>query len=121
MFSAHRDQIVLNHLQSVQTLFVLKHISKEPLILYQQDITVEDIAQQRDIKTSTVYAHLADAIEVGLLDVHDVVELDEEQYNEIVFIIESLEDEEKGRIKPIYEALDEEYDYGVIRCVQASI
>ncbi len=93
----------------------------ETLILYQQDITVEEIARQRDIKTSTVYAHLADVIEVGLLDVHDVIELDDGQYNEIVYVIESLEDDEKGRIKPIYEALDEEYDYGVIRCVQASI
>jgi ATP-dependent DNA helicase RecQ len=93
----------------------------ETLILFQQEIAIEDIAQQRDIKPSTIYTHLADAIEVGLLDVHDVVELDEAQYNEIVFVIESLEDEEKGRIKPIYDALDEEYDYGVIRCVQASI
>jgi ATP-dependent DNA helicase RecQ len=93
----------------------------ETLILFQQEIPIEEIAQQRDIKPSTIYTHLADAIEVGLLDIHDVVELEESQYNEIVFVIESLEDEEKGRIKPIYDALDEEYDYGVIRCVQASI
>lgn len=93
----------------------------ETLILFQQEISIEDIAQQRDIKPSTIYTHLADAIEVGLLDIHDVVELDEAQYNEIVYVIESLEDDKKGRIKPIYEALDEEYDYGVIRCVQASI
>ncbi len=93
----------------------------ETLILFKQDIPVEQIAQQRDIKVSTVYTHLADAIEVGLLDIHDVVDLDEAQYNEIVFTIESLEDDEKGKLKPIYEALDEEYDYGIIRCVQASI
>jgi len=93
----------------------------ETLILFQQDILIEQIAQQRDIKESTIYSHLADAIEIGLLDIDDVVELNEDQYNEIVFVIESLEDDEKGRIKPIYEALDEEYDYGVIKCVQASI
>ncbi len=93
----------------------------ETLMLYQQGVPIEKIAEQRDIKVSTVYSHLADAIEVGLLDVHDVVDLDESEYNEIVYTIESLEDDEKGRIKPIYEALDEEYDYGVIKCVQASI
>lgn len=93
----------------------------ETLILFQQEIAIEDIAQQREIKPGTIYTHLADAIEAGLPDIHDVVEPDEAQYNEIVFVIESMEDEEKGRIKPIYEALDEEYDYGVIRCVQASI
>jgi ATP-dependent DNA helicase RecQ len=93
----------------------------ETLILFQQDIPIEEIAKQRDIKVSTVYTHLADAIEVGLLDIHDVIEFEDGQYEEIVFVIESLEDEKKGKLKPVYDALDEEYDYGVIRCVQASI
>ncbi len=93
----------------------------ETLILFQQGKSVEEIAQERDIKESTVYTHLADAIEVGLLDVYEVIDLDDGQYEEIVFVIESMEDDEKGKLKPIYEALDEEYDYGVIRCVQASI
>jgi ATP-dependent DNA helicase RecQ len=93
----------------------------ETLILFQQKKSIQEIAQQRNIKESTVYTHLADAIEVGLLDIHDVIEFEDGQYEEIVFVIESLEDEKKGKLKPLYEALDEEYDYGVIKCVQASI
>jgi len=53
--------------------------------------------------------------------VREVLALDDAQYQEIVLTMESLEDESKGRIKPVYEALDEEYDYGVLKCVQASI
>ena len=93
----------------------------ESLILYQQGVTIEQIAAQRDSKVNTIYGHLADAIEVGLLDVREVLTLDDVEYQEIVLTIESLEDESKGRIKPVYEALEEEYDYGVIKCVQASI
>ena len=93
----------------------------ETLMLYQQGLGVEQIAAQRESKSSTIYSHLADAIEVGLLDVREVLELDDAQYQEIVLMIESFEDESKGRIKPVYEALDEEYDYGILRCVQASI
>ncbi|MBV1951683.1 MAG: DNA helicase RecQ [Cycloclasticus sp.] len=93
----------------------------ESLILYQQGVTIEQIAAQRDSKVNTIYGHLADAIEVGLLDVREVLTLDDVEYQEIVLTIESLEDESKGRIKPIYEALEEEHDYGVIKCVQASI
>jgi len=93
----------------------------ESLLLYQEGQGVEQIAKQRDSKVNTIYGHLADAIEVGLLDVREVLELDDSEYQEIVMMIESLEDESKGRIKPIYEALDEEYDYGIIKCVQASI
>jgi len=93
----------------------------ETLILYQQDISIEEIAVQRDKNISTIYTHLADAIEVGLLDVRDVVDLNDAEYDEIVYTIESIEDEDKNRLKPLYEALNEEYDYGVLKCVQASI
>ncbi len=93
----------------------------ETLILYQQGMAIDQIAQQREVKETTIYTHLADAIEVGLLDVRDVIDLKDDEYDEIVFSIESLEDEEKGRLKPVYEALDQEYDYGILRCVQASI
>lgn len=93
----------------------------ETLMLYQQGIDVEKIAQQRDIKPSTIYTHLADAIEVGLLDVHDVTGLSKAEFNEIVFVLESQEDQEKGRLKPVYDELAGEYDYGVLKCVQAAI
>jgi ATP-dependent DNA helicase RecQ len=93
----------------------------ETLMLYQEGSAIEKIAEQRDLKQSTVYSHLADAIEVGLLDVRDVVELDDDEYNKIVYSIESMEEESKGKLKPVYEALDEEYDYGVLKCVQASL
>ena len=93
----------------------------ETLILYQQGVAIDQIAQQRDVKETTIYSHLADAIEVGLLDVRDVIDLEDEEFDEIIFSIEALEDEEKGRLKPVYEELDQEYDYGVLRCVQASI
>jgi ATP-dependent DNA helicase RecQ len=93
----------------------------ESLLLYQEGLSVEQIAVKRDSKENTVYGHLADAIEVGLLDVRAVLNLEDSQYQEIEMMIESLEDESKGRIKPIYEALEEEYDYGIIKCVQAAM
>ena len=106
------DELLDNHLSATVN---------ETLILYQQGISINEIAQQRDVKETTIYTHLADAIEVGLLDVRDVIKLEDDEFYEIVFSIEALEDEEKGRLKPVFEALDEEYDYGVLRCVLASI
>lgn len=93
----------------------------ETLMLYQQGIDIEKIAQQRDVQPSTIYTHLADAIEVGLLDVYDVTGLSKAEFNEIVFVIESQEDQQKGRLKPVYDELNGEYDYGVLKCVQAAI
>ena len=90
-------------------------------MLYQQGIDIEKIAQQREVKSSTIFTHLADAIEVGLLDVHEVTGLSNAEFNEIVFVLESQEDQEKGRLKPVYDELNGEYDYGVLKCVQAAI
>ena len=93
----------------------------ETLMLYQQKYSIEKIAKQRDKNIDTIYTHLADAIEIGLIDVRDVIELDDGAYDEIVYAIETMEDKDKNRLKPLYEALNQDYDYGVLRCVQASI
>ena len=93
----------------------------ETLILYQQDISIENIAQQRELGTSTIYTHLADAIEAGLLGVRDVIELDDTRYNEAVSLIESFADEEKGRLKPVFDELEGEIEYGVLKCIQAGL
>ncbi len=93
----------------------------ETLILYQQGVSIDQIAHQRNLRASTVYTHLADAIELGLLDVRDVIDIEDEEYRNIVYSIEALEEESKGRLKPVYELLNEEYEYGVLKCVQASI
>ena len=90
-------------------------------MLYQQGLTVDVIARERDVKDSTVYMHLAEAIEVGLLTARDVLGLTETAYVEIVRMIESVEDDDKGRLKPVYDAFDGQYDYGMLRCVRASL
>ncbi len=95
----------------------------QTLLLHEQGLSPEKIAIQRKINPSTVYSHLADAIEVGLLAIEDVVDLETEELNEIIFTIEASDegDGSDRSLKKIYEALDEAYDYGVIRCVLASL
>lgn len=93
----------------------------ESLLLYQAGKSIEEIAKERDLKQSTVYTHFADAIEMGLLDVKTVLDIEEDDYEQIIFTMETLEEEGKGSLKPVYEALDEEYDYGLLKCVQAAM
>ena len=80
----------------------------------------DQIAKQRELKVSTIYSHLSDGIEAGLLDIKKVLDLTDNEFNEIISTIESLGDEADS-LKNVFEALDEAYDYGVIRCVRASI
>jgi len=90
----------------------------DTLALLNDGIEIENIARQRDIKLSTVYTHLADAIEAGLLEAKEVLNLSDSEHNEIINALEMNMDDDK--LKPAYDALEGEYDYGILKCVQAS-
>lgn len=98
----------------------LRDTVNHTLMLHEQGLEPEQIAKQRELKISTVYSHLSDGIEAGLLDVKNVLVLEDAEFSEISMTIESL-GEKADSLKAIYEALDEAYDYGVIRCVHASL
>ena len=93
----------------------------ETLLLLHRGLDVEGIAGQRELKSSTIYQHFADAVEAGLLNALDVLPLDERQYSEIWEAMELLETCKTGALKPVYEALDQAYDYGILRCVMAEL
>ena len=90
----------------------------ETLTLLNDGLDLEAIASQRNIKLSTVYTHLADAIEVGLIEAKDVLQLSDGEHNEIINALEMHLDDDK--LKPAYDALEGQYDYGILKCVQAS-
>jgi ATP-dependent DNA helicase RecQ len=91
----------------------------ETIALAQQGLDVETIAQNRELTPATVYNHLARAIETDRLRLSEIVTLSDEELKTIRFTFEQFSDE--GRIKPIYEALEAAYDYGLLRCIQAHL
>lgn len=80
---------------------------------------VTEIAQQRELTETTIYNHLATAIEQERLSLHKTLTLPEEQLNTIRFAFEQYGVD--GRLRPVYEALEGEYEYGLLRCVQAHL
>ncbi|WP_443093935.1 helix-turn-helix domain-containing protein [Marinicella pacifica] len=83
--------------------------------------SVDAVAETLDLNTKTVYSHLAQAIAAGLVDRKAVTELDD---NEIDYIEETAEMTgyiEDKKLKPVYDALDGLYEYGVLRCVLAEL
>ena len=91
----------------------------ESLRLLREGHGITAIAQQRDITEGTVYNHLATAIEACMLTLDDALPLPQEQLDAIRYAFEQFGVD--GRLKPVYEALEGEYDYGVLRCVQAAL
>lgn len=86
--------------------------------LLKQGNTVEDIATQRKLSLNTIYNHLCQGIANSELSLNDVIDLDETQIKEIQFAFELSED---GKLKTVFESLDGEYDYIILKCVKASL
>ena len=92
----------------------------ESLLLFRNGLDVNAIADQRQLKTTTVYSHLASCIEQGDLKLDEVISLDQQEINIIHETILSIADDSK-KLKPVYDALDGLYDYNTLRCVQAAV
>jgi len=93
----------------------------ETLYLHLTDNSAERIAEQRGLTLSTIYTHFASIVEAGLLEAFEILPIDDTQLGEIINTIEMLNINKQDSIKPVYEALDECYDYGILKCVMASL
>ncbi|MFB2975400.1 DNA helicase RecQ [Microseira sp. BLCC-F43] len=86
------------------------------LDLYEQGLSIESIAQQRNLRTSTITSHLAELIEMGKeIDIAGLVFPERQKI--IMEAIEEIGDTEA--LKPIYEYLGEQFTYDEIRLVKA--
>ena len=91
----------------------------ETLELFRLGLEAEAIAEQRGLKATTIYNHLANAIARGEVQVEEVVTLEPQQLETIRFAIESHEGGK--RLKPVFDALEGVYSYEILRCVRAGM
>ena len=92
----------------------------ETIELFRLEPSVENVAQQRGLKTETIYTHLSQAIEEGSVLLNDVIDLDEKEILLIEDAIIQLPEDQKNGLRPLFELFDEAYSYSVLRCVRAN-
>jgi ATP-dependent DNA helicase RecQ len=93
----------------------------ETVALFRLGYSVYQVAGQRGLKEDTIYSHLAQSLEQGMLVLADVVELPEPEITIIEDAILNLPEEQKNALKPVYELFGGQYSYGVLRCVRAAL
>ncbi len=93
----------------------------ESVELFKVGYSIKQIAQKRELKEDTIYNHLSQALEQGMLTLADVVELTEQEINTIQEVILSLPIEQQNALKPVYDWFDGQYSYGVLRCIRAAL
>ena len=90
----------------------------ETLSLLSDKFNVAQIATKRALSESTIYGHVAVAIEEGVVDPMEVLPINAAEYQLIAQSI-ALHGEETS-LKTIFDSLDQVFDFGVIRCVAAA-
>ncbi len=113
--------VINNYADQQKVNAILSDNSKETIYLFNNGNTPNEIAIERDINLNTVYSHLAEAIKFGSLTKSEVVGLPEDEIEEIIQVAEIAGYLEDNKLKPVYEMLDGEYNYGVLRCVLAGL
>ncbi len=93
----------------------------DTLALHQSGMSVEEIAKQRGFAVSTIYTHFSEAIEAGLLQAKDILDLSEDDITLIENMAESLRTKEEQTFKPLYTTLEEKWEYGILKCIVAGM
>ncbi|MDN2480443.1 DNA helicase RecQ [Vibrio agarivorans] len=95
----------------------LSETERKSVELFQSLGSVENVAQQRQLAETTIFAHLSAGIETGACQLGDLVQLEGSQLAEISQVASQLNSINENKLKPLFEALNEQYDYGTLRCV----
>lgn len=100
---------------------ILSSTAEITLEAFNQGLSPEQIAAQRELKPSTIYEHLSKIIELGRLELRQVVKLKEEEIHDIEDKLLERPAEEQHTLKPVFDAFDGSYNYGILKCVKANI
>ncbi len=89
----------------------------QTLALHIEAKSVDDIAAISGMTASTVYGHFAEAIEAGLIEIDEVVDLDASDVDTIRAAFDTCGTRDSLKLGPAHAALDGRYDYGILKCV----
>lgn len=87
--------------------------------LLKEGLLPEQVAAKRNLAKSTILTHCAELVEAGELTAQEATGLSESDMQRILDTYDAMSDEDKGRLKPLFDKLNGEYDYGLLRCVLA--
>ncbi len=93
----------------------------ETVALFRLGYNVNQIARQRELKDDTIYSHLSQSLEQGMLVLKDVVELPDAEIKQLEDTILNLPEEQKNALKPVYDLFEGKYSYGILRCIRAAL
>lgn len=98
-------------------LKALSDSERKSVELFSRHCSVAEVAKQRNLAENTILGHLAAGVETGACRLEDVVTVSEHDLTQIKHAIVQLNTLCDRKLKPLYELLDEQFDYVTLRCV----
>ncbi len=114
-------KVIREHSEKDELCLSASETVEETLKLFKKGMSVDDIAVHRGLKISTIYNHLSEKIEQGVLSLKEVVDIDDQKIKIIQDEFLSLDEKNNGKLKSVYDALDGMFNYELLRCVRASL
>jgi ATP-dependent DNA helicase RecQ len=91
----------------------------ETLSLFRLGFDAEAIATRRGLTVDTIYNHLSRAVQAGEMPLQEAVGLGEAELRRVQETFDAHFDPAAPALRPVFDALDGVYPYGLLRCVQA--
>ncbi|MCW8830512.1 MAG: HRDC domain-containing protein, partial [Gammaproteobacteria bacterium] len=113
-------EVIKQHIKSSTNPTSSSETIEETLLLLRSGMNANEIATHRNLKITTIFNHLAQCIEMGELELQQAVDLSEQEIKTIQNPFLSFSDEDR-KLKPVYEAFEGAFDYGLLQCVRASV
>lgn len=82
-------------------------------------LSVSEISTKRNIAQNTVLAHLSAGIETGACSLEQVIDINAHGLDKVMSAAKRLNSLSENKLKPLYDALEEEFDYATLKCVLA--
>jgi ATP-dependent DNA helicase RecQ len=82
---------------------------------------IDAVAEARGLKSGSIWRHLTQAIQLGKIDYREVLNLSDTEISRIKDMMDSYHQKGITALAPIYEAMDGEHSYEVIRIVRGCV
>ena len=90
------------------------HTQTKELLL--KESSIKEMAQVRDMTEQTIWSHVEKLVEDGSVTMEQIRHLEPANWDDVkAELFAALDEHGDEKLKPIYEACDEEYDYNLVR------
>jgi len=111
-------EVILEHFPPEKSVSKLMDDDSAPVV---EGLKPQEVADKRELSVGTIYSHCVELIQHGDITVSEATGLRDDEIELIEKSYESLADEDKSKLKPLFLVLDKRYSYELIRCVLAGL